>query len=114
MNLFLITGFKRIILQNKEKVYFFVNVKSDKIFEKMVKLHVILFLSYKQELLKTIDIIYHNNDYFLIAKLLDDFFLLKYMTNNFIFNKKLDCTNILNNILYIYFPIFFILKLLIS
>lgn len=51
---------------------------------------------YKETLLRVTSTTSYNNCYFLIAKLPNVFFLVKDMTNDFIFDEKLGCTGIQN------------------
>lgn len=88
---------KKIILLNKKKVCFFTNVKSDKFLWKIVALNVLSLLAYKEAISQTTGITSYGNCHYFITKLLDISVLMKYITDNSIFNKKLSHTGIQNN-----------------
>ncbi len=60
----------------------------------MVAFSILSFWLYKEVVLQATRAISNDNCDFLIAKLLDIFFLMKHITNDSIFNKKLGYTGI--------------------
>ena len=85
---------KRIILPNTEKVCFFSNTKSNKFWRKIIIFNVLSFWLYKKAVLLDTNITFYDNWFFLIAKLSNISFLIKYIINNSIFDKKLGYTGI--------------------
>lgn len=103
---------KKIILLNKEKIYLFTNAKLDKFLEKIVVFTILSLLSYNQVVSYIIDTASYNNYHFFIFKIPDISFLIKYITNDSIFNKKSYCIGIQNNIIMFLFPNLFDIKVI--
>lgn len=62
-----------------------------------MELNILLLWLYKKAILHAIGATFHDNPHFFVAKLPDISFLVKYMTNDSIFNEKLDRIGIQNN-----------------
>lgn len=101
---------EKIILLNKEKICLFANAKFDEFLEKIVVLNVLSLWLYKKVILYAIGITFYNNCHFFIAKLLDIFFLLKYIADDFIFEEKFSHTGMQNNTIMSAFLNFFYTK----
>ncbi len=88
---------ERIIPLNKEKVRPSANAKSNEFLQKTVALNVLSLWACKKMVSRVTRTTSYSNCHFLVAKLSDVSLLVKYMTNNSIFDKKLGHIGTQNN-----------------
>lgn len=78
---------KNRILLNKEKVYLFINTKSDGLFREIVIINVISFSKYKEWMLPTTGTTLYQNYHSFVAKLSNTSLFIKYTIEKNLFQE---------------------------